>query len=131
MTISIITSTYNSALTLGDTLKSCQQQDYPAVEHIVIDAASTDGTLDLIDQYAHVARVVSEPDQGVYDALNKGIAASTGEVIGVLHSDDTFAHERVLSRVMQLFEDDRIEAVSRLTFLSEQLEERLGNDNIE
>ena len=111
MKISIITSTFNSALTLCDTLDSCRQQNYPHMEHILIDAVSTDSTLKLISQYEHVARIVSEPDQGVYDALNKGIALATGDVIGLLHSDDTFAHNGVLSRVAQLFGENQVDAV--------------------
>lgn len=100
MKISVITVTYNSAATLADTLRSVACQDHPEVEHIIIDGASTDGTLDLVRREgAHVARVVSERDRGIYDAMNKGLRLATGELVGFLNADDLFADPQVLSRI--------------------------------
>lgn len=91
LAVSIITVAYNSAETIRDTLESVRQQTYPHVEHIVVDGASTDGTADIAHSFRHVARVVSEPDQGAYDAMNKGIALAQGDIIGLLNADDTYA----------------------------------------
>lgn len=111
MKISIITVCYNSVATLGDTLASVAAQDYPDVEHIVIDGGSTDGTQALVEQAGqHVKVFVSEPDKGIYDAMNKGLRLSTGEAIGFLNADDMFADDQVLSRVAAAFEDPTIEA---------------------
>ena len=83
MKVSIITATNNSAATIVDTLKSLEMQSYPDIEHIIIDGASTDKTLDFIRQHStRVTTIISEPDQGIYDALNKGIAAATGDIVG-------------------------------------------------
>ena len=91
MKISIITITYNSAKTVQRALASVQEQTYPDIEHIIVDGASTDGTREIIEAYAAKhknVRWVSEKDNGIYDALNKGIGMATGDVIGFLHSDD-------------------------------------------
>jgi len=83
MKVSIITATYNSAQTLADTLASLEAQTYSDIEYIVIDGASKDATLEVIKQYStRVTRIISEPDKGIYDALNKGVAAATGDIIG-------------------------------------------------
>lgn len=92
MKISVITVAYNSANTLGDTLQSVAAQNYPVVEHILIDGASTDGTAEIVDRYGdHLAKYLSETDLGIYDAMNKGLSLATGDVIGFLNSDDMFA----------------------------------------
>jgi glycosyltransferase len=91
LAVSIITVAYNSAETIRDTLESVRQQTYPYVEHIVVDGASTDGTADIARAFGHVARVVSEPDRGAYDAMNKGIALAQGNIIGLLNADDAYA----------------------------------------
>lgn len=89
MKISIITPVFNGKKTIRETLKSVVNQEYGNIEHIVIDGHSTDGTLETISDYNHqIAKVVSEPDQGIYDALNKGIRLSTGDIIGILHAGD-------------------------------------------
>jgi len=93
MKISIITITYNSAKTLRRALESVQSQTYGDIEHVIVDGDSTDGTKEMIEAYAkeHTnVRWISEKDEGIYNALNKGIAMATGDVIGLLHSDDTF-----------------------------------------
>lgn len=112
MKISVITATWNSAGTVGDCLASVAAQTWPHREHVVIDGASQDGTLALLEaRRAQLAVLVSEPDQGIYDALNKGLAKAQGEVIGFLHADDMFADEQVLSRVAAAFADPAVMAV--------------------
>ena len=111
MKISIITVCYNSVATLGDTLASVAAQDYPDVEHIVIDGGSTDGTQALVEREgSHVKVLVSEPDKGIYDAMNKGFKLANGQVIGFLNADDMFAGDQVISRVASAFEYRKIEA---------------------
>lgn len=110
--ISVITVTRNCAATVGDCLASVAAQAWPRREHVVIDGASTDGTLALLEaRRAHLAVLVSEPDEGIYDALNKGIAKARGDVIGFLHADDVFADDQVLARVAAAFADPTVEAV--------------------
>ena len=104
MLVSIITACFNSEDTIADAIASVASQTYPRIEHIIIDGGSTDGTLDIIDGYKdNIARVVSEPDDGIYDALNKGIRLARGDVIGFLHSDDMYSDEGVVERVMNVF----------------------------
>lgn len=111
MKISIITATFNSSKTLQDTMRSVMEQDYPNVEHLIIDGASKDDTLAIARSYNHVARIVSEKDEGIYDAMNKGIAHTTGDVIGILNSDDVYLHNHILSKVMNAFSDPSIDVV--------------------
>lgn len=103
MKISIITAAYNSGATLGDTMHSVLSQSYGNWEHIVVDGGSRDGTLELIrniePRYAGRLRWVSEPDHGIYDAMNKGIAMATGDIIGILNSDDFYTSDDILERV--------------------------------
>ena len=109
--ISIITAVFNAADTIEDCLKSLHSQSHKEIEHIIIDGASTDGTLEVIRHYAgSIARIVSEPDRGLYDALNKGISLATGNVVGVLHSDDIYADNNVLSKVAAVFEDESVDS---------------------
>ncbi|HEY8388161.1 MAG TPA: glycosyltransferase family 2 protein, partial [Parasegetibacter sp.] len=108
--ISIITATYNSAATVRDTLESVKKQSYPNVEHIIVDGESADETLKIVGEYPHVARVVSEKDKGIYDAMNKGILLATGEIIGILNSDDIYADEHVLQQIADIFKDESIDA---------------------
>ena len=87
--ISIVTITYNSAATLEETIRSVTMQDYPALEYVIIDGGSTDGTLDIVQKYKdQIQVVVSEPDKGISDAFNKGVSRATGEIIGIINSDD-------------------------------------------
>src|SRR5215213_1152254 len=111
MKVSIITVTYNSAATLQDTLESVKRQDYPNIEHILVDGASKDGTVNIIRSYPHVAKYVSERDKGLYDAINKGILMSTGDVIGILNSDDFFPHGKVISNMVKVFKEQNVDAV--------------------
>lgn len=99
MKISIVTPAFNSAATIRDTLESIAGQDYSNVEHIIVDGVSTDDTLKIATQYPHVGKVLSEPDRGLYDAMNKGVRLANGDVVGILNSDDFYTHPQVLSRV--------------------------------
>jgi len=110
--ISIITAVLNRAQTIGHALGSVHGQRWPNVEHIVIDGGSTDGSLQVIEQHkAGVHKLISEPDLGLYDALNKGIRQATGDVIGFMHADDEFASPNALSRIAAAFEDPSVGAV--------------------
>lgn len=112
MKISIITVCFNSEKTIERTIRSVLEQTYPNIEYIVVDGQSTDGTIDIINRYmGRVAKVISEKDQGIYDALNKGINMATGDVVGILHADDTFAHDRVLQLVADTFTKQQAEAL--------------------
>ena len=113
MLMSVITVAYNSASTIGDTLDSVSSQNYPKVQHVVIDGCSTDGTLNIIETKGkHVATLISERDKGIYDAMNKGLSLATGEVIGFLNSDDFYPRADVFSRVAQAFVDEpQLEAI--------------------
>ncbi len=112
MKFSIVTAVYNRANYIAQAVQSVQTQSWQSVEHIVIDGASTDGTVQVLESciYAQVV-LVSEPDKGIYDALNKGLALATGDVIGLMHSDDFYADSRVLEDVAAAFSDSEIDAV--------------------
>ncbi len=103
MIISIITATYNSAATIADTLESVRHQTHPLIEHIIVDGLSKDSTLDICRSYPHVSFIHSEKDNGIYDAMNKGIAHATGDVIGILNSDDFYVNEKVIAKVAEAF----------------------------
>ncbi len=109
MTISIITATCNSASTIADCLASVNSQEVP-VEHLIVDGASADDTLAIIRRHSPAARILSEPDKGIYDAMNKGIALATGEAVGILNSDDFYADKDVLARVAAVFADPAVDA---------------------
>ena len=104
MKISLITTCFNREATIGQAIESVLVQDYPDVEYIVVDGASRDHSLSVIGQYRdHIDRLISEPDHGMYEAINKGIRAATGEVIGLLHSDDFLFDAHVLSDLADCF----------------------------
>lgn len=110
MKISIITATYNSGKTIGDTLDSIAAQSHDDIEHIVVDGQSSDDTLSILDAHRRrIARLVSEPDRGIYDAMNKGIAIATGEIIGLLNSDDVFADRDSLREVATAMQDPEVD----------------------
>ena len=109
--VSIITATFNSASTIADTLESVRIQTYPTIEHIIVDGLSTDNTLTIVNNAQRIEQVVSEKDNGIYDAMNKGIALTNGEIIGILNSDDFYAHEKVIEEVVALFEETDCDAV--------------------
>ena len=110
--ISIITVSFNSVITIRDTIESIISQDYNNIEYIIIDAGSNDGTLDIIKEYKeHISYFISEADNGIYDGMNKGIAAATGDIVGILNSDDFYPNSFVISNVASTFEKQRCDAV--------------------
>lgn len=112
MKVSIITAAYNSASTIKDTIDSVLSQDYPDIEYIVIDGASQDETISIIHSYKErISKFVSESDSGMYDAMNKGIQMATGEVIGILNSDDFYIDEKVVSSVVRTFARENTDSV--------------------
>ncbi|KML18772.1 glycosyltransferase family 2 protein [Enterobacter quasiroggenkampii] len=112
MKVSIITATYNSVATISDTLLSLDAQTYDNIEYIIIDGASRDSTIELIHNTSRrVTKIISEPDKGIYDALNKGIQAATGDIIGFLHSDDLLAYPDVITDVVSKFKENQCDAV--------------------
>jgi glycosyltransferase involved in cell wall biosynthesis len=112
MKVSIITVSYNSAGTISDTINSVLSQTYNDIEYIIIDGHSTDGTIELINSFGNrISKFVSEPDKGIYDAINKGIKLSSGDIIGILNSDDFFYDNNVIEKVAKEFSDNIIDAV--------------------
>jgi glycosyltransferase len=112
MKVSIITATYNSAATISDTLQSLNAQSYQNIEYIIIDGASKDQTLAVIKQQCPlVTTIISEPDKGIYDALNKGIEAATGDIVGYLHSDDLFAYPDAVKDIVAQFKTSNCDAI--------------------
>jgi len=109
--ISIITATFNSAATVGDTLTCVRRQRYTDVYFILDDSRSTERTLEVVSQFPHVAKIISEKDKGIYDAMNKGIGMSTGDVVGILNSDDMYTDPEVLSEVAKAFQDPKVMTV--------------------
>ncbi|MCX2575943.1 glycosyltransferase family 2 protein [Pedobacter sandarakinus] len=112
MKISIITVVYNGEKYLRKCIESIIAQEHVDIEYIVIDGKSTDGTLAIINEYkCHISHFLSEKDRGLYDAINKGIELSTGDVIGILNSDDMLASSDVLGAVARVFQEDTVDAV--------------------
>ena len=112
MKVSIITATFNRAATIKHTLDSLNKQDYPDIEHIIVDGASTDGTLTIINAHkASETILISEPDNGAFDALNKGLKVATGDIVGFLHSDDFFANDHVISDVVATMKKHKVDSV--------------------
>lgn len=111
MKITIITVCFNGANTIEDTIRSVVSQTHSDVEYILMDGASTDGTLDVVERHRDkFTKVLSEPDRGIYDAMNKGIALATGEVIGFINADDFYASSGVLAKVASTFADLAVDA---------------------
>ena len=105
MKISVVTAVFNRAETIGDTLESVGRQKSVEIEHIIQDGGSTDGTLAILHQSkAKTLNVLSEPDNGIYDAINRGIARATGDIVGLLHSDDVFGSDTALQQIEAAFE---------------------------
>ncbi|MDA3790732.1 MAG: glycosyltransferase family 2 protein [Desulfobacula sp.] len=112
MKVSIITVTFNCYKSIQDTITSVVNQDYPFIEHIIIDGASTDGTQDIIEQNRSKLRhFISEPDNGIYYAMNKGLNLASGSIVGILNGDDIFYDNGCISAVVEEFEKKKVEAV--------------------
>lgn len=112
MKISLITVTFNSANTLQSTIDSVASQDHKDIEYVIVDGASTDNTVTIIkDNAAVVNQWISEPDKGIYDAMNKGIKLTSGEVVGIINSDDFYHNNSILTSVAKAFEDLTVDAV--------------------
>ena len=111
MKVSIITLTYNSEATLKDTIESVVNQSYNDIEYIIVDGKSTDNTLSIIESYKDkISKVISEKDKGLYDALNKGIALATGDLIGIIHSDDFYTDNFVIQKIVKSIEENNSDA---------------------
>lgn len=107
--VSIITAVYNSKKTIADAITSVLLQTCKNIEHIIIDGGSTDGTLEVVNKFRdRIARIVSEPHDGIYNALNKGIKLATGDIVGILHADDIYADERVIEEAVNAFSIDSV-----------------------
>lgn len=112
MKVSIITVCYNSERTIEDTLISIRDQSYSSIELIVVDGGSTDNTLKILRKYSDlVSKVISEPDRGLYDAMNKGLSIANGEIIGFLNSDDYYPNNNVIGNVVREFSEYKVDAV--------------------
>ena len=133
MQVSIITICYNRKATIAKAIESVLSQDYPNIEYIVIDGNSQDGTKAIIEKYAsQISIYISEPDKGMYDALNKGLALATGDIIGLMHSDDEFYDTTVLSQIVADFQNNpATEGVyGDGIYVSNDSEERIIRDRI-
>ena len=112
MKVSVITACFNAADTIEDTVRSVMAQKGVDIEHIIVDGASTDGTVEKLEPYReHLAVVISEPDRGVYDAMNKGLARATGEVVGFLNADDFFSSPDALAALMERMRSAKADCV--------------------
>ena len=112
MKISLLTVSFNSDNTIRDTIESIRSQDYNDIEYIVVDGNSTDGTVGILKSYdSSISKWISEPDKGIYDAMNKAIKMATGEVVGILNSDDFYFDNQILSQVAKEFSDPSVDVV--------------------
>ncbi len=112
MTISIITATFNAEKTLESAISSVINQTYKHIEYIIVDGGSTDDTLNIIKKYKpFISKFISEPDNGIYDALNKGISLATGDIVGFLHADDLFYNDYIVEGFMNVFMQNSIDAI--------------------
>ena len=106
MKVSIITSCYNREKTIRGCIESVLAQDYPDIEYIIVDGASTDGSLAVINEYKDkIAKIISESDKGMYEGINKGICAATGDIVGLVHSDDFLYSPHTISNIVTRFEE--------------------------
>ncbi|HNP53938.1 MAG TPA: glycosyltransferase family 2 protein [Ferruginibacter sp.] len=112
MRVTLITATYNSERYLADAIESILSQTHPDIEHIIVDGKSGDGTVAIIRRYENrIARWLSETDRGMYDAINKGMQMATGEIIGILNSDDMLASDDVVAEIVRTFEEKKIDSL--------------------
>jgi glycosyltransferase involved in cell wall biosynthesis len=109
--VSIITAVFNGVKTIEDCIKSVHAQTYPDIEHIIIDGCSTDGTIEIVNKYkGKISKFISEADQGVYDAMNKGIRLSSGDIVATLNSDDTYANRSIVGEMVEFIENHNLDA---------------------
>lgn len=111
MKVSIITISFNAENTIEKTLISIESQSYDNIEHIIVDGESQDNTLEICNSFPHIAKIISEPDKGVYDAFNKGIKLATGDIIGFLNADDTFYDENSILEIVNAFQKKHIDII--------------------
>lgn len=112
MKVTLITATYNSQKYLEDCITSVIRQGYKDIEHIIVDGKSSDKTVDIIKKYeSHIAWWVSETDRGMYDAINKGMKMATGDIIGILNSDDMLDSDDVIESIVQAFEEKKVDSI--------------------
>ena len=112
MKVSVITVCYNSESTIESTIQSVLSQDYKDIEFIVIDGKSSDKTISIIEKYKDkISKFISEKDEGMYFALNKGIKSATGDIIGFLHADDFYAHEKIISGIVKEFKSKKVDSI--------------------
>jgi len=112
MTISIITVVYNNKATIKDAIESVLMQTYEDIEYIIIDGASTDGTVEIVKSYGDkISKFITESDNGLYDAMNKGIALATGDVVGILNSDDFYINDKVIEKIANQFKDTKVDSI--------------------
>ena len=110
MKVTIITTCYNRESTIRDTIESVLSQDYTDIEYILVDASSTDRTMDIVNEYKEcISKIICEPDKGMYEGINKGLKIATGDIIGLLHSDDVFFSNNVISQVVHQFVENRMD----------------------
>lgn len=110
--VSIITVVWNNKVTIRDAIDSVLGQTYKNIEYIIVDGASSDGTVEVVQSYGDkISRFISEPDRGLYDAMNKGIALATGDVVGILNSDDFYIDEYVIEKVVREFEEKQVDSL--------------------
>lgn len=112
MKVSIITIAYNAEETISDTIKSVINQDYENIEYIIVDGASKDKTVSIVKTFGfEIDKFISEKDKGIYDAMNKGLAMATGDIIGILNADDVYADTKVISDVVKKFQEEKVEGL--------------------
>ena len=128
MKVSIITVSWNSAKTIEDTIKSVVSQSYPDVEYIIVDGLSKDNTLEIVNKYKDkIAKIVSEKDKGIYDAFNKGVKMATGDIVGILNSDDFYTNPQVIEKIVQTFKQSNSDAVyADLVYVNEEDTSRIS-----
>jgi len=127
MIVTIITATYNSASSLEDCIKSVITQTYKNIEYIIIDNCSTDDTLDIAKSYSdNIGRIISEPDKGIFDALNKGIKIASGDIIAFLHADDFYSDNTIIENVVNKLEETKLDSLyGDLQYVAKQNTEKV------
>lgn len=120
MKVSIITISFNTENTIAKTLKSVANQSYESIEHIIVDGGSKDNTLEICNSFSHISKIISEPDNGVYDAFNKGLNLATGDVVGFLNADDVFYDNNSVHEIVNAFSKSNTDIVyGNLDYINE------------